>query len=99
MRVTRRHRAGVLLLWMTAPLPFTTLLTWNSVRMLNAGVAGGWRGYPPDWVGWGGHAHPFIQSFQFALLLHFLTSSIVAPWCVLFGGLWGGGRDRQIASA
>jgi len=94
MRLTRRHRAAVLLLWTTSPLPFAALFAWNQIRYFNSGVAGGWRGFPPDWVGYGGHPPPpFIQSFQFAVLVTLCGASIVAPLCVLLGGLWGGERE------
>jgi hypothetical protein len=99
MRLTRRHRAGVLLVWMTSPLPFATLTAWNDIRMLNAGVAGGWRGFPPDWVGWGGQPAPFIQTFQFAMLLILVVFSILAPLCVLLGGLWSGERHNSVVSS
>jgi len=39
MRLTRRHRAAVLLLWTTSPLPFAALFAWNQIRYFNSGVA------------------------------------------------------------
>jgi len=87
MRVTLQHRAAALLLWMTAPLPFATLAVLNYIHMLNAGLGGGWRGFPSE---------PFIQSFRFVMLIQVLAFSIAAPMCVLLGGLWSGARSREL---
>jgi hypothetical protein len=100
MRLRPRHSAAALILWMTSPLPFATFFAWSRVRMLNAGVAGGWRGFPADWVGWGGHHPPaFIHTFQFVMLVHFLVYSVAAPICVLLGGLWACRRAQSVVTS
>src|SRR5207249_7815423 len=95
-RWTPRYRAAVLFVWMTAPLLPAALWAWRIGHWLQAGLWGGWGGFPADWAGWGGHPpEPFIQSFQFGLLMEMLVLSVGMPFSILLGGLIGARPERE----
>ena len=67
--------------------------------LLKRGLWGGWRGFPPEWVGWGGlPPAPFVETYQFLLLLNALILSFAVSASVLPGGLMGARPDSDEAT-